>query len=170
MDNTFSCTTISKKRFINSFTQLYSWYNGYTIVEYKNYPIRFLCNKNGSKYNIHTLKKTRTIKTNRRRKDGSFYRVKISNYKEVATIVVSTIIPKGYQIHHIDHNHDNNDPDNLLIVTPEQHVKLHKMLIEATSAFLSKNSEDKFNEYKEYVEEIRNNYPFVLVRRKNGTL
>lgn len=34
-------------------------------------------------------------------------------------------IPDGYQIHHIDCNHENNDPSNLVAVTPEEHARLH---------------------------------------------
>ena len=34
-------------------------------------------------------------------------------------------IPTGYQIHHIDGNHENDDPSNLMAVTPEEHARLH---------------------------------------------
>lgn len=34
-------------------------------------------------------------------------------------------LPKGYQLHHIDHNPTNNSLDNLLPVTPLQHRRLH---------------------------------------------
>lgn len=34
-------------------------------------------------------------------------------------------IPKGYHVHHIDGNHENNDPENLMAVTPEEHARLH---------------------------------------------
>ena len=34
-------------------------------------------------------------------------------------------IPKGYHVHHIDHNPLNNDPKNLVAVSPEEHAKLH---------------------------------------------
>jgi hypothetical protein len=34
-------------------------------------------------------------------------------------------IPEGYQIHHIDGNHENDDPKNLMAVTPEEHARLH---------------------------------------------
>lgn len=34
-------------------------------------------------------------------------------------------LPKGYQLHHIDHNPHNNSLDNLLPVTPIQHRRLH---------------------------------------------
>ena len=35
-------------------------------------------------------------------------------------------IPKGYHIHHIDFNHNNNDPSNLEALTPEEHGKKHE--------------------------------------------
>lgn len=34
-------------------------------------------------------------------------------------------IPEGYHIHHIDGNHENDDPSNLMAVTPEEHARLH---------------------------------------------
>ena len=34
-------------------------------------------------------------------------------------------IPKGYHIHHIDFNPLNNDPSNLIAVSPEEHAKIH---------------------------------------------
>ena len=34
-------------------------------------------------------------------------------------------IPDGYHIHHIDGNHENDDPTNLMAVTPEEHARLH---------------------------------------------
>jgi len=33
---------------------------------------------------------------------------------------------KGFDVHHIDGNHKNNDPKNLKLITPEEHSKLHK--------------------------------------------
>ena len=35
-------------------------------------------------------------------------------------------IPKGYEIHHIDHNKDNNEIDNLQMLTRKEHNKIHK--------------------------------------------
>lgn len=34
-------------------------------------------------------------------------------------------IPKGYDIHHKDHNKDNNELDNLELISRSQHSKLH---------------------------------------------
>lgn len=35
-------------------------------------------------------------------------------------------VPKGYVIHHIDHNPRNNKPENLQLLTPSAHLKLHR--------------------------------------------
>lgn len=35
-------------------------------------------------------------------------------------------IPKGYDIHHKDHNKDNNDISNLEMLLKEEHIDLHK--------------------------------------------
>lgn len=35
-------------------------------------------------------------------------------------------IPEGFEIHHLDGNHDNNDPTNLLCVSIEEHLEIHK--------------------------------------------
>lgn len=37
-------------------------------------------------------------------------------------------IPKGMRIYHIDGNHNNNDIENLLMVTTEEHATLHGFL------------------------------------------
>ena len=34
-------------------------------------------------------------------------------------------IPKGMQVHHIDHNKDNNDISNLILLTRQEHNKIH---------------------------------------------
>ena len=36
-----------------------------------------------------------------------------------------TEIPEGYVVHHIDHDKTNNDPENLLLLTSSDHMKLH---------------------------------------------
>jgi len=34
-------------------------------------------------------------------------------------------IPEGYDIHHIDGNHNNNDPSNLMAVSLQEHFNIH---------------------------------------------
>lgn len=41
-------------------------------------------------------------------------------------------IPKGYDIHHKDHNKDNNNIDNLELLTKKEHIEIHKTLDEKT--------------------------------------
>lgn len=36
-------------------------------------------------------------------------------------------IPKGYQVHHIDHNKDNNEIDNLKLLTRKEHNIIHNL-------------------------------------------
>lgn len=39
-------------------------------------------------------------------------------------------IPKGYEVHHIDFNHSNNDPHNLVALPKDLHRRLHKAYYE----------------------------------------
>ena len=55
-------------------------------------------------------------------------------------------IPKGYHIHHLDGNRKNNNPENLICVSPQLHYEIHLALWErygrrkdlAASLFLKK--------------------------------
>ena len=38
-------------------------------------------------------------------------------------------IPKGYEVHHIDRNKDNNDISNLQLISKKEHMKLHGSLL-----------------------------------------
>jgi hypothetical protein len=49
----------------------------------------------------------------------------MKNYRLVWERYNNRKIPLGHQIHHIDGNHDNNNPENLVCVTVEEHAKLH---------------------------------------------
>ena len=56
------------------------------------------------------------------------------------------VIPKGYHIHHLDGNRKNNNPENLICVSPQLHYEIHYTLWErygrrkdlAASIFLKK--------------------------------
>ena len=48
------------------------------------------------------------------------------NYRKIWEEYHNQKIPKGYHIHHIDGNHENNDPTNLICVSPEEHWQIHK--------------------------------------------
>lgn len=36
------------------------------------------------------------------------------------------LIPKGYEVHHVDGDHTNNDPDNLEVLTKKAHAEKHR--------------------------------------------
>ena len=53
-------------------------------------------------------------------------------------------IPKGYDIHHIDHNKDNNDISNLELISSITHQKIHAMeLTEEQKEWYRKNLNEK---------------------------
>lgn len=53
-------------------------------------------------------------------------------------------IPKGYDIHHIDHNKDNNDISNLELISSYRHKKVHgEELSEETREWYRKNLNEK---------------------------
>lgn len=55
-----------------------------------------------------------------------------------------TEIPKGWNVHHCDHNPENNHFDNLVLITMGDHMKLHWVLKGATT--ISKESTLKWVE------------------------
>ncbi len=44
-------------------------------------------------------------------------------------------IPKGYEIHHIDHNRKNNDLSNLIDIPKDLHRKYHKLFQKADCVY-----------------------------------
>lgn len=49
------------------------------------------------------------------------------NYRKIYEQYYNTSIPKGYHIHHIDGNPNNNDIENLICVSPQAHFNIHLM-------------------------------------------
>lgn len=47
------------------------------------------------------------------------------DYRALYEQVYGITIPDGFDIHHIDFNHDNNNPNNLVMLPRELHKKLH---------------------------------------------
>jgi hypothetical protein len=58
----------------------------------------------------------------------SLYKNGCSNYRKIYCIYNNIKLKelKGFHIHHIDGNHKNNHPENLLKCTPEEHASFHK--------------------------------------------
>lgn len=51
--------------------------------------------------------------------------MKVNNYRKIWEEHNQQTIPKGYHIHHIDGNHDNNDPLNLECLSAKDHWEKH---------------------------------------------
>ena len=47
------------------------------------------------------------------------------NYRKIWEEFNDKKIPEGYEIHHMDGNHRNNDPQNLLCVSIQEHLDIH---------------------------------------------
>lgn len=48
-----------------------------------------------------------------------------TSYRRIWEEYNNQTIPKGYHIHHIDGNHSNNSPDNLMCMSPADHHAIH---------------------------------------------
>lgn len=58
------------------------------------------------------------------------------------------IIPKYYQIHHIDYDRNNNNIDNLLCITDKEHRAIHRPLSTAISTNnITADIEEEYNKY-----------------------
>lgn len=57
------------------------------------------------------------------------------NYRKLYEKELNTKIPKGFDIHHIDFNHDNNEMENLLMLPKALHQKLHSISVPALDSF-----------------------------------
>lgn len=52
-------------------------------------------------------------------------RVQSRVYRKIFEEYYGIKIPKDYHIHHIDGNRNNNNPENLQMLSPEEHFKVH---------------------------------------------
>ena len=50
------------------------------------------------------------------------------DYRKIYAERYRIVIPEGYDIHHVDLNHDNNDIANLLLMPHDLHMRLHKCI------------------------------------------
>ena len=57
-------------------------------------------------------------------------------------------IPKGYQIHHKDYNHYNNDINNLICVTAYEHGKLHVNSNNYMNGIIPHKEDELYNDYQ----------------------
>lgn len=48
------------------------------------------------------------------------------HYRKIWELYNCRSIPDGYEIHHIDGDHENSSPENLVCVTIEEHLQIHK--------------------------------------------
>ena len=55
---------------------------------------------------------------------------KVYLHRHVASLRVGYWLDKAEVVHHLDHNKQNNHPDNLAVMTEVEHVKLHHLLRE----------------------------------------
>jgi len=60
----------------------------------------------------------------------------MKNYRKLYEQYYQCSLLPGIDIHHIDGNHDNNDPKNLQAVTLEEHYQLHKEKNEYYAAYM----------------------------------
>lgn len=84
-----------------------------------------------NKGNVWSYKK-KAFKKLQLNEDGRYYFIAWKNYKhklfKIHRLVYETFIghiPKGYDVHHIDHNAQNNSLDNLQLLPMHTHRKMH---------------------------------------------
>jgi hypothetical protein len=83
-------------------------------------------------------------------------------------------IPKGYEIHHIDFNKENNDISNLACITSEEHHKIHNdMLTDEQRQWrrdnLNKNARPKSIEWHKTEKGHEWHVEHAKMMAKNGT-
>ena len=96
-------------------------------------------------------------------------------YRKIYENYYNTIIPLGYEIHHIDGNHKNNCVNNLKCVTIEEHLEIHKTQKDwgAVQAILMRMenregiSEAASNFQKQLLEENKHNFQVMTKERRS---
>ncbi|HCS4743089.1 TPA: HNH endonuclease [Escherichia coli] len=86
--------------------------DGVIFTRWGNKPVAFSCiDKDG--------RRVANIKVN-----DKFHKVRI--YEAIFMLHHNKPIAEGNNIHHIDENHENNDIENLIELTPTQHRRIHQ--------------------------------------------
>lgn len=88
------------------------------------------------KYNVIS---TNYLEVKLKRNDGRFEHVKV--HRLVAKMFVTNPQNKPI-VHHIDCNNQNNKADNLMWVTAEEHIQIHRQLREAAKQSQKQNGGD----------------------------
>lgn len=138
--------SLDSQRFCSSFDILYPWYNNTTIVKYKYTNFKFFVYKTKESFKIWPLNRTKKLRLYQNRK-----RIHVYLHRRVVEIVTGKPIQKEMEVHHIDHNHDNNFPENLIVVSPEDHLYLHKILKDGVTDFINGKGSQKFDLYIEII-------------------
>ena len=72
------------------------------------------------------------------------------HYRQIWEEYNNKTIPKDYEIHHVDGNRKNNDPNNLICVSIEEHLRIHFEQKDwaAAQAILLRMNTDNFENIK----------------------
>lgn len=121
-----------------------------TIAFYKDGSPKLDLNNQGV---IYSYGQKRVIPPKKSRANNPYYRISVDGQNEYIHILVAKNFPEicgewydGCEIHHKDFNPKNNDANNLVVVSPEEHISLHKALKTA------KEKPSTFNEKIEWYE------------------
>lgn len=60
----------------------------------------------------------------------------MQNYKKIYTSITKKPIPKGFDIHHIDMNRNNNSIENLVMLPKELHRQYHQLILNIPNTIL----------------------------------
>ena len=142
---------LGSQKFYSSFDILYPWYNDTTVVKYKYTNFKFFVRKIEESFEIWPLNKTKKFIF---RKNGR--RVYITLHRRVVEIVMGKPIQKNMEVHHIDHNHNNNLPENLIVVSHKDHLYLHKILKDGVTDFVNGKGSQKLDFYVKVVKTKKN--------------